>query len=359
MFRAVSGLLLVIALASQGGSLRTIEQEIALAERVELREPGSPRTSTLNSDKLARARRQVEASLVAHPDDPGALVLLARVGRFILHEASGASCTPEHGCALDSTFDDAPFHAALDRALSLRANDAAAHYWKARLLADGRPVLRDADFELDVDTTQVLAHAQQAVALDSRNARYREFLTVTLAGMARYREAEAVIRELGSNHPLYLILRDFADLPIPERAAAWPGHALFAAVGMNENPPRFAAQSVRSWVVALSIDEMVAFYRRRWPEFRLFAVAETQGEQGDSVRGWFQNFRPGRNGKLQPARDSSFIARLERANAFDGLLMVVRQIRRHSEDAPEQYPAAMAGKDVFVEIVVVTARKGS
>jgi hypothetical protein len=354
----VSGFLsLIFALAIQGGSLGTIEREVALAEQVELREPGSPRFSTLDAERLTRARRQVEAFLQTKPDDPAALLLLARVGRFILHGARGAACSPEHGCVLDSSYDDRPFYAALDRALDIRPNDAAVHFWKARLIHDGRPVLRDGDFALDVDTAQLLAHAQRAVTLDSRNTRYREFLAVTLADMARYREAEGVIRELGKSHALYLILEDFADLRLPEEAVPWPGHAVFAAVGMNENAPRFAAQTGRSWVAALSVDELEAFYRRRWPGFRLFAI--TEREEGDSAKGWFQNLRADRNGKLQPARDSTFLLRLERSNDFEGLLMAVREIRRHDYGAPERYPAAMAGKQVFLEIIVVTGRKGS
>lgn len=352
----VTFFLLILALQGQGGSLGVVEQQIALAERVELREPGSPRVARLNHDRLTRARRQVEAFLQTKPDDPAALVLLARVGRFILHDARGARCTPEHGCVLDSTYDETPFHAALDRAFGIRPKDAAAHFWKARLIDDGRPVLHGSEFALDVDTAQLLAHAQRAVALEPETLRYREFLAVKLTDMGRYREAEDVIERAGRNHPLYLILRDFADIPIPEDAAPWPGHAMFAAVGMDESPPRFAAQTGRSWAVALSIDQLEVFYRRRWPGFRFFVFTPPDGEEGPA-EGWFQNFRAERNGRLQPARDSAFITRLERANSFDGLLMAVRQIRRHNEGAPERYPAAMAGKEAFLEIVVITGRK--
>jgi hypothetical protein len=353
----VTFFLLILALQGQG-SLRAVEQQIALAERVELREPGSPRFPTLDPERLTRARRQVEAFLQTTPDDPAALVLFARVGRFILHESRGASCSPAHGCALDSTYDDAPFHAALDRALRMRPTDAAAHFWKARLLDDGRPVLHGSEFAVDVDTVQMLAHAQRAVALEPGTLRYREFLAVKLTDVGRYREAEDVIEKAGRKHPLYLTLRDFADIPIPENAAPWPRHAIFAAMGMDESPPRFAAQTGRSWAVALSIDQLEAFYRRRWPGFRLFVVkSAADEEEGDPPEGWFQNLRADRNGKLQPAPDSTFIARLERANDFDGLLMAVRQVRRHDEGAPERYPAAMAGKEAFLEVVIVTGRK--
>ena len=337
--------------------MQAVEREMARAERAELREPGSDRFFP-DSAALARARSQIEAHLQAKPDDAAALVLLGRVGRFVLRRSRSAECSPEHGCVLDSTFDDGPFQAALDRALILRADDPEAHFWKARLLDDGRPVLRDGEFAVDIDTEQVLVHARRAVVLDSRNVRYREFLAVSLADMGRYVEAVDAIRPVSDKHPLYLIFQDFAAVPIPEGAVPWPHHAAFAAVGMDDNPPRFAAQTGRSWAVALSIDQLEAFYRRRWPEFRLFAVTSAEEQEGDSTTGWFQNFRADRNGKLQPARDSGFIARLERGNDFDDLLMAVRQFRRHDEGAPERYPAAMGGKEAFLEVILVTGRKG-
>jgi hypothetical protein len=232
-----------------------------------------------------------------------------------------------------------------------------AHFWKARLLDDGRPVLRYGEYAVDVDTEQVLVHARRAVVLDSRNVRYREFLAVSLADLGRYVESVDAIRPVCDKHPLYLIFQDFAAVPIPEGAVPWPHHAAFAAVGMDENPPRFAAQTGRSWAVALSIDQLEAFYRRRWPEFRLFTVTSAEEQEGDSTTGWFQNLASIETANFA-ARDSGFIARLERANDFDGVLMAVRQFRRHDEGAPERYPAAMGGKVAFLEVILVTGRKG-
>jgi len=352
----VTFLLLSLLLQAQTGTLASIERQVARAERSELGEPGSERFFRIGHDRLLQYRGQIESYLQAKPDDPAALVLLGRVERFILGRSRNVSCGPDHGCAVDSTYDDSSANAAFDRAISLQEGDAAAHFWKARLLADGRPVMRDGEFAFDIDTGAALTHAQRAVALDARNVRYREFLAVTLSNMGRYQEAAEAIRPVqGGKHLLSLIFQDLAAVPIPEGAVPWPGgHAAFAAVGLDENPPRFVAQTGRSWVTDLSLEQLEAFYRRRWPAFRFFRV---QGDTGQ--RGGMQYLRPDRNGKLQPARDSAFIDQLESASAFAGVLLAVGQSGPRFDQPGLQYPAAVAGKDVFLEIIIVTGRRGS
>lgn len=347
-------LLLIVALQAPD-ALRSVEQQLARAERSELREPGSDRFFALDSVSLAQARSRIEAYLQTAPDDASALVLLGRVGRFILQPSRSAQCTPEHGCILDSTFNDTPFQAALDSALKIRPDDPAAHFWKARLLNDGRPVLRDGEFSVDVDTAQMLVHARRAVALDSRNVRYREFLAVALSEIGSYEEAAEAIRPVeGGKHILSLIFQDLAAIPIPERAVPWPqGHAVLAAVGLHESP-RFASHTGRSWVTDQSIDQVEAFYRRRWPSFRFFRSVGETGQQGG-----MQYLRPDRQGKLQPAVDSLFMTELGGVSQFDGLLLAVGQSGPRFGRPGERYPAAVAGKDVFSEIIIVTGRKGN
>lgn len=348
-------LLLIVALHAQG-SLQAIERDLAQAERAELREPGSTRFFQLDSAALARARLGIEAYLQTQPDDPVALVMLGRVGRFLLRPSRGAQCSPEHGCVLDTAFDDSVFQAAVDRALSIRPDDPAAHFWKARLLDDGRPVLRDGEFGVDVDTAQVLVHARRAVVLDSRNVRYREFLAVQLSNMGRYGEAADAIRPVEhGKHILSLIFEDLAAVPVPENAVPWPGgHARFAAVGMDENPPRFAGQAGRSWIVSLTVEQLEAFYRRRWPTFRFFAIVDSV----DGRKAWFQYVRADQKGKLQPAQDSGFMATLENAASYPGVIIGVSEAGPSVDQPGARYPAAVEGKERFLEIIIVTGRRG-
>ena len=352
----VTFLLLSLLLQAQPGSLAAIERQVARAERSELREPGSDRLFRIGHDRLLQYRGQIAAYLQAKPDDPAAFVLLGRVERLVLGRSRNVRCGPDHGCAVDTTYNDSSANAAFDRAISLNDRDPAAHFWKARLLGDGRPVMRNGEFAFDIDTAGALAHAQRAVALDSRNVRYREFLAVTLSNMGRYQEAAEAIRPVqGGKHVLSLIFQDLAAVPIPEGAVPWPGgHGAFAAVGMDENPPRFVAQTGRSWATVLSLEQLEAFYRRRWPAFRFFRV---QGDTGQT--GGMQYLRLDRNGKLQPARDSAFIDQLESAKAFPGVLLAVGQSGPRFDQPGLQYPAAVAGKDVFQEIIIVTGRRDS
>jgi hypothetical protein len=351
----VSVLLVSLLLQAQAPSLAGIERDLARAEKSELREPGSERFFFLDQDRLGQFRGQIEAYLRAKPDDPTALVLLGRVGRFVLRQSRSAACSPEHGCLLDSTFDDGPFQAALDRALILRADDPEAHFWKARLLDDGRPVLRNGEFAVDVDTEQVVAHAQRASTLDPTKRRYREFLAVTLSDLGRYADARAVIRNVdGGKHLLNLVFQDLDAVPVPEGAVPWPdGSAPLAAVGMDEWPPQFARQAGRSYASLMSLDEVEAFYRRRWPKFRFFRSESDSGRIGGITY-----LRPDRSGKLQPAPDSSFMAMLDSARSYDGILIGAGPSGPRFESRNEHYPPAMAGKPEFLEIIIVTGRRG-
>lgn len=336
-------------------ALRDLERQLDGYERAELREDTTRLFIGPDREWLAKARGLVDARLRQSRDDVAALLLLGRIGRFALVRSRSAVCTAATGCVVDSTFDDAPYHAAIDRVLQLRPDAAAAHYWKARLVADGRPVIRNDEFAVDVDTAAMFMQAEWAVALDPRNLRYREFLAVSLADVGRYGEASDVIRPLERNkHPLHLILQDFEALRVPPGAVPWPQRALFFAVGLDESPPRFAAQTGRSWAVTLSRQEVEAFYQRVWPEFRLFEF----GWPDSAPKVWMQHFRPARGGRLQPARDDGDIARPQKMERFEGLVMLVRRVRPADEEPDARVPPAVAALAEFTEIIVINGRKG-
>jgi hypothetical protein len=80
--------------------------------------------------------------------------------------------------------------------------------------------------------------------------------------------------------------------------------------------------------------------------------------RGGGPKVWMQHFRADRRGRLQPARDSSDIARPQMMEQFDGLVMLVRQVRPGDEESGEKYPPAVAGLEVFTEIIIINGRKG-
>jgi hypothetical protein len=332
-------------------ALHGIDQTFAGFEAAELRE--GPRRPFIppDSEEIARARKAIDAQLRKTPDDPATFILAARVGRFALMPLRSASCRAE--CVLAPGYDDAPVHAAIDRALALQPNEAAAHFWKASLLADGRPVIRDAEFAVDVDSAAVLEHAVRAVALDPGNARYREFLAERYAGAGRYAEAAAAVQPLGGGqHPFYLLLRDFDALPVPDGAVAWTARR-GAFMGMVEAPPRYTEHKSRSWAVALALDDVLAFYRRLWPDLRFFQLDVSRGDG----KAWLQWFAPDSAGRLQPARDSSFVDdQAWWSSDHQGLLVMVRRAGPAVDQRPVAVPRVLAGRDVFVEIVITSGR---
>ena len=122
------------------------------------------------------------------------------------------------------------------------------------------------------------------------------------------------------------------------RALEIPIGAVLAAVGLHESP-RFASHAGRSWVTDQSIDQVEAFYRRRWPSFRFFRSVAENGQQGG-----MQYLRPDRQGKLQPAPDSTFMTELGSESQFVGLLLAVGESGPRFDRPGERYPAAVAGK---------------
>jgi hypothetical protein len=334
-------------------ALRPLDQEIARYESAELREPGAPRWIPPSNDDLTQARARVEAYLRHAPDDAAALLLQARIGRFILIQSLGAICAPDAPCALNSGYDPTPFVAALDHALALHPEWAAAHYWNARFLADGRPVIRDGEFALDVDTAAVLAHAERAVALDPAGVRPRELLATTLADLGRYAAAAAALEPLeGGRHPLRVLLEEFDALPLPPGTVPWPGRAPNAA-GMDESPPRFTEYRSRALVTRLTPEEVAAFYRGRWPDVRFFRLAVAIR---DSTV-WLQFFSPDSAGVWQPARDSTFVddpAWWERERA--GLLVTLRHAGAGLDAAGTRFPAGFGAGGRFTEITIMSGR---
>jgi hypothetical protein len=358
-------------------ALRGVEREIARFECetagvdvIRLMAKGRGREGD-STGVLVRARQRVEAHLRDHDDDAAAWVLLARIGRIAGGCGSWSATMTDTGPAwTDPPLDPAPLHAALDRALALRPDYAEAHYWKALIHHAGRPAVRDGDLEPEIDYAQTLHHAARAVELDAHNDRYRAFWGGVLVETGRATEALSALRPIaGGAHPLYLVLRDFAALPLPAGAVIWPDSvhnpkhpaspewaarlllgASFMASEIGGQAERRLSRTVapgrmRGWVVPVSKDSLEAFYRRTWPAFRLFRAAT------DSTMSlWTQELRFDRAGRPQPAdRDAGFLT--GNGPTPEGLFLLV------GEGARIEQPPAVADMPVQALIVVVNFRR--
>lgn len=95
-----------------------------------------------------------------------------------------------------------------------------------------------------------------------------------------------------------------SPIPLPPSAVAWEEYALSMAAMAGHDAVPFDSLPMRVYAVPLSLDDVLAFYRERWPEFRLFP-AEEEGAQG-TPDAYMQFFR-GQEGELQPAHSSEEI----------------------------------------------------
>jgi len=234
---------------------------------------GPARAEKLLKDVRAYAKRA--------PDDGEVAILIVRLDRV---RAGLALQEDPLGASRDTT-SAAGHLAAVARVLERDPRSALAHHWKARLLVEG-PVLDPMAFPIWLpwpvragdsagwDTGEMLEHAREAVALDSANALYREFLAIQLALADRFTEAVEVARPLGPGaRNLQRMLADFAVLGLPEGATAnWPEHVqrlsfavMWAADAGNLAYLDWAEVRYRVWNVPASIEDVEEFYVKRWP----------------------------------------------------------------------------------------------
>ena len=300
---------------------------------------------------LAEAVAQADAHLAANPDDVGAMVLRVRLGRIenILRPTTIGS-QEGGGLGWDTVDHYEPLHAMLDRAVALQPTVAEAFYWMARLhglerlrIEDGEPVLRSR-WDLAVSP------AEQAVALAPQEDRYRIVLGMSLAETGDVERAREVLRtaEHGRN-VLYLILEDFARIPIPKHAIRhqrMEGAAAEMFAGAPGGLSQYGPQRVRVYVVSGTMVELEPFFRAEWPDFRLLPSKE-----GDSTT-FAQFLRPKGDG-LVPSK--SLDALEGNRTPPTGIMVWVRQRGEVSEEERPYYPADVASGQ-FCELMLIDYR---
>jgi len=348
-----------------GGTGSLVDRVAAVVDRAEAAEAGRPvdRAVELIMQDAAKAATQLSTYLDTQPNDVRALILSVRLGRFRQVTqpivTRGGDSVPTFA-SLSAEY--APHHAALNRALVLEPNNAEAHYWKARLFGlshDWMGMLYGLTPPPAAERT--LAHAladsavrfgRRAVELAPDRVPYREALAIYLILSEQEREAAAVLREVaGGHHPMATLLADWEAIPVPAGAVALSAEARgMARMWMEEGTiPDYPFLRVRMYVVMMPADSLQAFYRKRWPDFRLIP-AEDERSGTTRVRSFVQHLK-WRGAGFVPVRNKKEIPE----QPTEGVNVALIEITNPPPEVREKFPVPV-GK-VFCSLSFINVRR--
>ncbi len=301
---------------------------------------------------VAAAEEQVEAYLADNSDDAAALVLKARVGRVVnMLRPTVIGSREGGGLEMDTVDHFAPLQAALDQAIALEPGLAEAYFWKARLYGIQRVQLEDGEPVLRADWDRALEPARQAVALAPEEDRYRVVLGLSLAQQGDVAAALDALREVEhGKHVLFRILEDFEHIPIPESAHPWPRMAEASAemfAGAPGGLRAFAPQRVRAFVIPLSPEDLAAYYRDHWPDFRLLPEANDPDTFGQYLEPKGDGFVPSKTlNAVQGQRIPD-----------KGIMFVINRRAALTDEQRSHYPPGFDPPGEFCEVTLVNYRQ--
>lgn len=286
--------------------------------------------------EVEKASVELNAYVKAHPDDATGLILWARITQLRppapeepLSLTGGREKEEMEAYFLKRIY--APINAALDRACQLEPKNAAAHYWKGRLSVR---IVRSDDRmgERWEGLEAAIQHLRKAVALAPDMVAYRELLAMYLADQGGPGEGLVILKEAsGRPHPMIPFLADLEAIPVPGGSEFFMNHGagLDALYRLGE-ASLLDHLDLRRRVFELSMtfDEAEAFYRKRWPGFRLFGDAPNDSHAEDDTREkgmeGYQHLR-WQKGVLKPAEHPAGFPESPK----DGIVMVLVQIPEH------------------------------
>jgi len=345
------------------GSL--VDRVSVIVDRAEAAEAGQQvdRAIGLILQDAAKAARQLTTYLDSHPNDVRALILSARLGRL------GQIAQPlviQRGDTLPTfaslAADYAPHQAALNRALALEPNNAEAYYWKGRLYGLGQSWMGML-YGITAPPPAVVAlaraygdsavrYARRAVELEPERLQYRVALAIHLILAEQEQEAATVLRDVAAGrHPMSVLLADWQAIPVPTGAVSLPERArgLTRMMTDEEAMSEYPFLRVHMYVVVMQADSVEAFYRRRWPGFRLIRTEEHKN--GDlRVRVYSQYLR-WQGGQIVTARDKREIP----DEPTEGIAVALMEIVNPPAEVRQQYPVPLGS--VFCLLTFINMRR--
>jgi hypothetical protein len=307
------------------------------------------RGETPDFERIERAAARLDDHLKQHPEDTDAILASVRLelGR-VLHDPTlisrqgPASKTPD------------PFreqHAALDRLVALRPEDAEARYLKARLYGIRVPEedeggrLRMAPLDLEA----AIRLAGEAVERDPGQARFREALALYLVDAGRETAAREVLAGPAfATRPIRVLLVDLERFPIPSGATlSWPDSESLGQMQLARG--RFADYPqlrTRVYLFPGRASDVRAALLSRFKDLELFDI--------DGLRGQFFRFR---GEDLVPAHRERDVPE----DPQDGILFAVIEVPDGEPGHPRETPAGLPlpeGPHCVVHVTNLRTRYG-
>lgn len=315
-----------------------LEHAARLLQQIESSDGGS--IGGLSEEAIATQLKDAEVAVSSYlkdyPNDAAALVVSARLAmsRQVLRPTI---LTPGREPP-DLDAGVAPIHQTLDRALQLQPDNAEANYWKARIFGLRRPTIRDGRiYYPSMDLPQAILFSRRAVALASTNTRYREALALYLVEDQREAEAIEVIGVADNGrHPIHLLLKDLAGLPIPQNALlSKVDSQSFAQQQMERRRIKdYPSLRVRFIVIPMTLVQLEEFSSKQWGQAKFFAQGGSK-RVGDGEIRFFRQYLVQEGDLLRPVSSEADIP----DSPGSGVLLNVIQFHNLPEKMRVKTPA--------------------
>jgi hypothetical protein len=346
----IVGVLALAASQSDPRALERIERLMLEADAAETRGEASEFQRRKKAD-LDRAARDLAACLESSPNDPRALLLSVRLGRFreVMRPqvvTRLATDKPNEGIAA--------LVAIVDRVLASQPDNPEAHYWKSRLCGIKVGADKGGTFvRLHFDLPQAVASAQRAVDLAPSETRYREALAQYLLDSGEPERALEALRNVldgdGKPHVVAALLSQWQTFKVPGGAIEQPSMAeplseMMAGSGALRDHPSLR---LRIYTVPSSAAVIEGFYRQQWKGFTLFE-GEREDQNGAQVTTFGQLLRWS-SGRLEPATSKKDVDKSP--ESAEGLWFMLTEFKGLPQENRKKLTTVTA--DPFTQLVVI------
>ncbi len=309
------------------------------------------------------AERDLQSYTKRNPGDDAGVLLMMRLYEVgmrsrmydLSHKGAGFDTTASLGARMALLRDKitAPYHAVLDRALQRSPGNAEFHYWKGRLLALFEPLRSGSRLDPQHSTLpQAIREMRLAASASPAQAKYREGLAALLLANDQEADAIAIYKDLqGGRHPMYLLLRDWAQVKLPAKTAPDPVATASLVQRAQFAGRDYALARCRAYLYPGTSAQFIAECRRRWPGFRLVQGPGVKTGERAGLKTYAQVFA-WKGGALAPsAATAKDLARAPK----DGLTFNLVEMRAPKSAKPDPQLGVPPGA-VYCTVIVENHR---